>query len=49
MFEVPIPDNELLEKAAQVRQAAISTSQTDNKDRIKALHLMADYLEKILK
>ena len=46
MFEVPIADNELLEKAAQVRQAAISTSQTDNKDRIKALHLMADYLEK---
>ena len=45
MFEVPIPDNELLKKANKVRQAAISTSQTNDNDRIKALHLMADSLE----
>ena len=46
IFEVPTPDNELLEKAKQLRLAAIKTSQTNNDDRIKALNLMADYLEK---
>ena len=46
IFEVPIPDNKLLEKADQLRLASIKTSQTNNNDRIKALNLMADYLEK---
>ena len=46
IFEVPIPDNELLEKADQLRQASIKVSQTNNNERIRALNLMADYLEK---
>ena len=46
IFEVPNPDNELLEKAKQLRLASIKTSQTNNDDRIRALNLMADYLEK---
>ena len=46
IFEVPTPDNELLEKAKQLRLASIKTSQTNNDDRIKALNLMADYLDK---
>ena len=46
IFEVPTPDNELLEKAKQLRLASIKTSQTNNDDRIRALNLMADYLEK---
>ena len=46
IFEVPIPDNKLLETADQLRLASIKTSQTNNNDRIRALNLMADYLEK---
>ena len=46
IFEIPTPDNELLEKANQLRLASIKTSQTNNDDRIRALNLMADYLEK---
>jgi glutamate-5-semialdehyde dehydrogenase len=46
IFEVPRPGNDLLEKADQVRLASIQISQTANKNRIKALNLMADYLEK---
>ena len=46
IFEVPIPDSDLLEKAEQLRLASIKTSQTNNNDRIRALNLMADYLEK---
>ncbi len=46
IFEAPIPDSDLLEKAEQLRLASIKTSQTNNKDRIRALNLMADYLEK---
>ena len=38
--------NELLNKAKQLRLASIKTSQTNNDDRIRALNLMADYLEK---
>ena len=45
-FEVPIPDNDLLEKAEQIRLASIKASQTNNDDRIIALNLMADCLEK---
>ena len=30
IFEVPTPDNELLEKAKQLRLASIKTSQTNN-------------------
>ena len=45
-FEVPQPDDELLEKAEQVRFASIKISQTENQNRIKALNFMADYLEK---
>ncbi len=46
IFEVPQPDNNLLKKADQVRLASIKISQTDNQNRIKALNLMADYLER---
>jgi len=46
IFEVPQPGNDLLEKADQVRLAAIKISQTENQNRIKALNSMADYLEK---
>ena len=40
IFEVPTPDNELLEKAKQLRLASIKTSQTNNDDRIRALNLI---------
>ncbi len=46
IFEVPQPGNDLLEKADKVRLASIEISQTENQNRIKALNLMADYLEK---
>ena len=46
IFEVPQPGNDLLEKAHQVRLASLKISQTENKNRIKALNFMADYLEK---
>jgi len=46
IFEVPQPGNDLLEKANKVRLASIEISQTENQNRIKALNLMADYLEK---
>jgi len=46
IFEVPLPGNDLIEKADQVRLASIKLSQTENKIRIKALNFMADYLEK---
>ena len=46
IFEVPQPDNDLLEKSEKVRLASIKISQTENQDRIKALNFMADYLEK---
>ena len=46
IFEVPIPDNNLLDKAEQLRLASIKTSQTNNNERIRALNLMADSLEK---
>ena len=46
IYEVPQPGNDLLEKADQVRLASIQISQTENQNRIKALNLMADYLEK---
>ena len=46
IFEVPQPENDLLEKADQVRLASIKISQTENQNRIKALNFMADYLEK---
>ncbi len=46
IFEVPQPSNDLLEKADKVRLASIKISQAENQNRIKALNLMADYLEK---
>ena len=46
IFEVPQPGRDLLEKADQVRLASIKLSQTKNKNRIEALNLMADCLEK---
>jgi len=46
IFEVPQPGNDLLEKANKVRLASLEISQTENQNRIKALNLMADYLEK---
>ena len=46
IFEVPIPDTVLLDKAEKLRLASIKTSQTKNNDRIRALNLMADSLDK---
>ena len=46
IFEVPHPDNDLLEKAEKARLASIKISQAENQNRIKALNFMADYLEK---
>ena len=46
IFEIPQPNNDLLEKAEKVRLASIKISQTENQNRIKALNFMADYLEK---
>ncbi len=46
IFEVPQPDIDLIKKADQVRLASIKISQNKNKNRIKALNFMADYLEK---
>ena len=46
IFEVPQPSNDLIEKADKVRLASTIISQTENKNRIKALNFMADYLEK---
>ncbi len=46
IFEIPQPDNDLLEKAEKVRLASIKMSQAENHNRIKALNFMADYLEK---
>ena len=45
IFEVPLPDSELLDKAKKLRLASIKTSQTNNEERIRALNLMADSLE----
>ena len=51
-FEVPLPDDSLRFKVQQLRKAFLNTSQTSNKERVKALNLMADSLllncEKIL-
>ena len=51
-FEIPLPDDSLRFKAQQVRKAFLNTSQASNKERVKALNLMADSLllncEKIL-
>ena len=49
IFEVPIPDEDLLEKARKVRLASIKISQKINKDRVDALTSMADHLEKYSK
>ena len=46
IFEVPLPQDDLLEKANQVRLASIKISQAENQIRIKALNLMSDYLVK---
>ena len=46
IFEVPKPDNDLLEKADRVRFASKKICQTSNGIRIEALNSMADYLEK---
>ena len=46
VFEVPKPGNDLLERADQVRLSSIKISQTENKERIKALNIMADNLVK---
>ena len=46
IFEVPLPDADLLVKAEKLRIASIKTSQTNNDDRIRALNLMADSLER---
>jgi len=46
IFEVPQPDNDLLEKSERVRLASIKISQAENQNRIKALNFMAEYLEK---
>ena len=46
IFEVPEPEKELLERAQQVYFSSIKVSQSEDEIRIKALNLMADYLEK---
>ena len=46
IFEVPRPNEDLLEKARKVRLASIKISQKINKDRVNALNSMADHLEK---
>ena len=46
IFVVPQPDNDLIEKANQVKLASSKISQAENHTRVKALNLMADYLEK---
>ena len=46
IFEVPQPGNDLLEKAHRIHLASKEISQAENQMRIKALNLMADYLEK---
>ena len=46
IFEVPEPGNDLLEKAHRIHLASKEISQAENQMRIKALNLMADYLEK---
>ena len=45
IFDIPQPDNDLIEKADQVRLASIEMGQAENQNRIKALNSMADYLE----
>ena len=46
IFEVPQPGNDLLEKANRIHLASKEISLAENQMRIKALNLMADYLEK---
>ena len=46
IFEDPKPNTDLLDKASKLRLASIKTSQISNNDRIRALNLMADSLEK---
>ena len=46
IFEVPSPENDLLDKAERLRLASIKISQTNNHERISALNSMADSLEK---
>ena len=48
IFEVPQPGDDLLNKAEKVRLASVKISQAENKERIKALYFMADYLKKNL-
>ena len=46
IFEIPIPDEELLLKADQIKLSSTKLSQTDNNVRVRAINMMADFLEK---
>ncbi len=46
IFEVLQPGNDLLDKAHRIHLASKEISQAENSMRIKALNLMADYLER---
>ena len=46
IFEVPEPGSDLLEQAHRIHLASKEISQAENQMRIKALNLMAGYLEK---
>ena len=46
IFEIPIPDEELLLKADQIKLSSTKLSQTDNDVRVRAINMMADFLEK---
>ena len=44
IFRIPLPDNDLKKKAYNVRQAFSQICQSNNKQRVNALHKMADAL-----
>ena len=46
IFEIPIPGEELLLKADQIKLSSTKLSQTDNNVRVRAINMMADFLEK---
>ncbi len=43
-FEIPKPDNELIDKANKVKKAYLNNCQADNYQRIKAINFMAESL-----
>ena len=43
-FNIPSPDNQLIEKARKVKKAYLNNFETDNSQRIKAINFMAEAL-----